>query len=140
MATVLIVDDEHDLAQAWAAILQADDHVVTVACSGAEAADVMKSERFDVVLTDLNMPEGGGMYVSGMARMLQGHRNIIVVSGFLSSSIAGQSRREALAGLGVRKFLSKPVDADELRRAVREAADQEHQTRSDADPSQPPDR
>lgn len=125
MASVLIVDDDHLIAEAWCDALEGHDYEVFVALSGEEAAALLKSRAFDVVVTDLNMPDGGGMYVSGMTRMLQGHKKIIVVSGYLSPSLAGVARRNALANLGVRCFLSKPISIEELISAVEEVMELE---------------
>ena len=120
MGTVLVADDDLQVAAALRDALQLDGHDATIAVSGAEAHELLKRQPFDVVVTDFKMPEGGGMYVSGLTRMYQGHNDIIVVSGYLTPSLAGRARRNALANLGVRRFLSKPVEPGELRDAVRE--------------------
>ena len=126
MASIMIVEDETMLAEAWREALLPDGHEVTAVGTGSEAVQIMKSKQFDVVITDLMMPDGGGMYVSGMTRMLQGHRRIIVVSGHLTIGVTGATRKDALSGLGVRRFLSKPVDINDLRRAIKEALEDEN--------------
>lgn len=125
MAAILIVEDERDLAVAWSEALAIDGHEITIAGTGAEAASIMKGQNFDIVVTDINMPDGGGMYVSGMTRMLQGHRRIIVVSGYLAPTISGTTNRDALSGLGVRRFLSKPIELEDLRQAISDSLEEE---------------
>lgn len=121
MAAILLAEDDDLVAEALAATLRLDDHEVTIAANGETAVAALKSRYYDLVITDMLMPEGGGAVVAGMARVLQGHQRIILISGYLKDDISGRARRTMLEGLGIRRFLHKPIEMDELRGAVAEA-------------------
>jgi signal transduction histidine kinase/DNA-binding response OmpR family regulator len=102
---VLVVDDEPEIARLIATHLEPFEVDATIVNSGAEALDMLRSERFDAVTLDILMPGMSGFEVLRAVRAdpeLQ-RTPIVVVSVF--------SGREALAGEVV---VSKPIDADEL--------------------------
>ena len=66
---VLIVDDEPDVVANWARLLGREDYTCITTTEGAQALTLLASERPDLVLTDLKMPEVAGMQV--LARALE---------------------------------------------------------------------
>jgi CheY-like chemotaxis protein len=60
MHRILIVDDESMLRETMAAILSRDDYTVDTAADGAEALRLLDLHRYDLVLSDLRMPELDG--------------------------------------------------------------------------------
>jgi CheY-like chemotaxis protein len=72
MATILLADDEPEVSALYAQMLKAGDHVVVIARIGGEAlAQDLASATYDVVVTDLHMPEMDGWAV---ARWVAAHR------------------------------------------------------------------
>ena len=59
-AARLIVDDEAEVRDTLAEILEGEGHRITTACSGQQALERMETEPYDVVLTDRRMPELDG--------------------------------------------------------------------------------
>ena len=60
---VLVVDDEESIRLLLHDILRLDDHAVRIAKSGLEAFDLVRSEHFDVIITDMKMPGMDGAYL-----------------------------------------------------------------------------
>ena len=106
---VLVIDDEPEIAQLIATRLAPFEVEATVAHSGAEALERLRSEPFDAVTLDILMPGMSGFEVLRQLRADPELRGlpIVVVSVF--------SGNEALAGEWV---VAKPIDADELVDAV----------------------
>jgi signal transduction histidine kinase/DNA-binding response OmpR family regulator/HAMP domain-containing protein len=102
---VLVIDDEPAIAQLIAARLEPFAAQTTVAHSGAEALELLRSERFEALTLDILMPGMSGFEVLRQLRADPELRGlpVVVVSVF--------SRHEALAGEWV---VAKPIDADEL--------------------------
>jgi signal transduction histidine kinase/CheY-like chemotaxis protein len=109
---VLVVDDEHEIAELIAGQLAPLEVRTTIASSGEEALALLRAERFDAVTLDILMPGMDGFAVLREIRADPelGMTPIVFVSVF--------SGRDELAGEWV---VSKPIDADELRDVLRAA-------------------
>jgi CheY-like chemotaxis protein len=53
---ILLVDDDQGVRQAISLLLSIDNHTVSTAADAAEALDLLKGDRFDLVITDFDMP------------------------------------------------------------------------------------
>lgn len=113
---VLIVEDERDMAAAFARLLRRMGYHPLITLSGEEALDVIDREEPDLVLTDLRLPAVDGLTVLRHAR--RGARKIPVI--VCTAYISGASRREALSA-GAAVYLPKPFSAVELEAAVSRA-------------------
>ena len=61
---ILIMEDNHDLAVEWQQTFELNNCDVVLTSNGSEAADYLKAEQFDLVITDLFVKGGkGGLYV-----------------------------------------------------------------------------
>lgn len=58
---ILIVDDEKDVLMFTSEGFESQGHHVTVASSGNEAIEILKEKAFDVIVSDLQMPNGDGL-------------------------------------------------------------------------------
>ena len=92
--------------------------VITEAPSGVEALRILPRERFDLVITDLNMPGINGLEVVAFMRRLEAHRATPLL--IITTEAAPRDRERALS-LGADAYLAKPFDAEGLREAVRAA-------------------
>ena len=117
---VLVADDEKEirlLLQHW---LRRAGHLVTCAASGDQAARLMKHQRFDLVVTDVVMPDGDGYEVIAHFRRLQPHARIVAVSGggqYLHSSDCLKLAR----GLGAHATVMKPFTWEKLQAGITDA-------------------
>ncbi len=83
MATVLVVDDDEGIRQIVALILQQRGHETLLACNGLEALMVYSSYRrnFDLVLTDVDMPQMDGIELAARIRARDPYKKILLMSG-----------------------------------------------------------
>ena len=63
MAEILVVDDVDHICMAVKKALEVDNHVVSIAHSGAEAMALLKKMPFDLIITDILMPQGDGSHL-----------------------------------------------------------------------------
>jgi len=116
---ILIVDDEAEIREKLAEILAAARHHVDTACSGREALERMAAESYDVVLTDIRMPDldGRALYHEIERRWPgQGERVVFVTGDTLTTA-----SRDFVAECG-RPVIEKPFLPSEVRRVVAELA------------------
>jgi len=116
-ARVLLIDDEPELVVAAQAMLERIGYRVTGFVQPAEAVAAVRADpgRFDVVITDLNMPELGGLDVARAVKGLRADLPVVVVSGIRAPPEA--RLREA----GVDQTLAKPYRTASLGDAVERA-------------------
>jgi two-component system NtrC family sensor kinase len=112
---VLVVDDEPEISSLLADTLGADGHQVETAANGAIALQMLHARTYDVIVSDLRMPEldGPGLYREVERWDPELAKRFI----FLSGDTMTAQTRELLEGLHV-PSVSKPFEPDEVRRAV----------------------
>jgi DNA-binding NtrC family response regulator len=115
-ARILIVDDDPSVLQAVRGVIEQMGHETQEASDGAQAIAALQSQTFDLVVTDLRMPNQDGFAVVRRARELPARTPAVVLTA--SASIADCV--EAMQA-GAFNFLVKPLDRDELRRVVSSA-------------------
>lgn len=70
MAKILIVEDQKTMRELIKMTLEAEGHQVTMAGDGVEAMEVVRGATFDLVISDVNMPNMGGIsFVSKLKRL-----------------------------------------------------------------------
>ena len=119
---ILVVDDEPEVAELIAEILGKDGFDVDVARSGAEALINVANAEYDVVLSDLNMPEmdGAGLYDA----LSSDYPELVARTGFITGDTMGVASQRMLR-VSQRPFMEKPVTPSELRRLVQKLLEQE---------------
>lgn len=119
MKTILVVDDDAGLRTVVTRILTAAGYEVSQVASGREALEAVQRTRFDLVITDVYMPDMDGIEFITRVIQLTGHPRLIVMSG---GGFADTSQvLEIAAGLGVRWTLAKPFDQPQLLEMVEAA-------------------
>ena len=115
--SILIVDDEEIIRDLLAEVLE--DYTVSLAADGREAIDILKERKFDLVITDLRMPNVPGEEVVRYARETYPDIGVIVISAYSSLHTVSQSITN-----GACAFLSKPFSIKELMQTVETALDE----------------
>ncbi len=114
--SILVVDDEPDLRDLISRVLIDAGHRVTCAENGEEASRLIAGETFDVVLTDVIMPEKDGMQVITELRRKHPNVRVVVMSG--GGHVPREQYLKIAKGLGAHGVLEKPFDNHELKRAI----------------------
>lgn len=115
----LVVDDEEGIRFFLEETLRRAGHVVTTASSGEKALDRLRETPFDLVVLDLKL--GGrvdGLRVLEAVRWRWPETVVVILTAHGSLESAMAAIREGIDG-----YLLKPVEPDELRKAVQEALD-----------------
>lgn len=105
--SVLVVDDDPVTREMLSGSLRGQGHTVTTAVDGRAALDLVRSERFDVVLLDVLMPEMDGYAVLEQMKGDEGLRHIPVV---MVTSVDDLDSAVRCIELGADDYLSKPID------------------------------
>jgi len=116
MAKLLIADDELGMRQFLTHLMQREGHTVRVAGNGNEAMVLLREEPADILLSDIRMPDMGGIDLLKAARELLPAIEVIMMTAFASVDTA----REAFL-LGAFDFVQKPFDNDLLKETVARA-------------------
>lgn len=111
---ILIVDDDPYFLRVLSRILSGENFQVKTAEGAAQAAEVLKENSFDVVISDLRLPDGDGLSILQQVR--KGGREVPVV--ILTAYGEVDSYLEAM-NAGVTEYLNKPVKSEELIAVVR---------------------
>jgi len=113
---VLVVDDDEPVIVTIQGILELDGYVVTATSSAEQALELLGSQHFDVLLTDLRLDGMDGTALLREARRQSPDIVSIMLTGYASLETAVAALRE-----GAYDYLFKPCDVGELRRAVEHA-------------------
>ncbi len=111
---VLLVEDHVDTLDSLAKILTKKNYDVTKSTSSAEALAHVKVSKFDMIVSDLGLPDGGGLELIEKIR-LTCDTPAIALSGFGMESDLDKSRTA-----GFQRHLTKPVSIPDLTRAMEE--------------------
>lgn len=118
---ILVVDDDEIVSQVISRVLTTLGYVVTAASGGMEALAMVREDpsRFDLVVSDLNMPDITGDNLAVAMLHIQPDLPFILCTGFHATI-----EESEISKLGVRAFLEKPVAKEALARTVRNILDE----------------
>ncbi len=114
MSRVLVVDDEPKLGRFVQEMLELDGHQVVRAGGGVEALARLSESAFDVVVTDLRMPEVDGLAVLRAARGRSPAPEVVLMTAYGTAESAVEAMKA-----GAADYVTKPFPMDELRLRVR---------------------
>ena len=113
---LLVVEDRDPLRRMMQHALAGEGYEVVAVATGEEGIERLRSEPFDLVLTDLKLPGASGLDVLTAARERPPGPPVVVLTGYGSVPTAVEAMRR-----GAYTFLEKPIEIDELSRLVSEA-------------------
>jgi DNA-binding NtrC family response regulator len=124
MENVLIIDDDKPTLEAMSDALITQGYEVISKSSGKEALKAMQEKKFDVVLTDLKMPDIDGMDILKAAKDMDPHAQVILITAHGSIDTAVEAMRA-----GAADFIEKPVkNLKELRDKTKKAIERQIQS------------
>lgn len=117
MASILLIDDDPQVTSVLAGFLTHDGHLVTCAANGRDASRLLQCQTFDLVLTDIVMPEQDGFEVIISLTSQPERPRIIAISGG-SSRLSQQMLLSMAAKMRIERVLAKPISYQQLSEAV----------------------
>lgn len=119
---ILVIDDEQIVLDSVRKILSADEFEVDTTLSGQEGIKKALFHDYDIVLTDVRMPDTSGKTVLREIKRVKPSLPVIIITGY--SNIG--SARETMQ-LGAADYVEKPFTPEELLKAISEARQSELQ-------------
>src|SRR5882724_1127185 len=119
---VLIIDDDLSMLELAEFHLQAQGYETARAETGEEGLKLVEGSRFDVILTDLQLPDLGGIEVVKRLKQISPETEIIMISGHGSVSKAVEATKA-----GAFYFVEKPVEFEELMVLIEKAVERRQQ-------------
>ena len=110
---MLVVDDKANMRQMLESAFSDGGFSVETAANGTEAVEKIQAETFDIVITDLNMPEGSGLDVLRAAKAVSSDTGVIIVTAYGTIDTAVEAMR-----LGAYDFVTKPFRLADIERKV----------------------
>lgn len=120
MAKILLVDDNAPLLGVMAILLQQEGHETTLAADGGQALKLVANHDFDLIITDLVMPEKEGIEtILALRKDFPGIKLIAMSGG--GTSLDGRQMLNIAQKLGATQILEKPFTDEALIAAVNSA-------------------
>ena len=116
---ILIVEDEQDMLLGLQKILSNQGHKVEIAESGSAGLEKVQKSKYDIVITDLKMPDVDGIELLQKVKELNSDTIVIVITGYGTVENAVEAMK-----LGAYDYITKPFDTGHLRMVVRKALKQ----------------
>jgi K+-sensing histidine kinase KdpD len=113
---IIIIDDEKRMCDSLSALLRDDGYEVKAFQSSPEAAAAIRSEKVDLVITDIKMPEMDGLEILRVVKEVDEDIPVILMTGYASLDSAIEA-----VSLGAYDYLLKPVEFTHLELAVNRA-------------------
>ncbi len=113
---ILLADDEQIARENLEYILKKEGYETVAVESGARAVEELAKKEFDLVITDLRMPQVDGMQVLERTKELQPDTEVLVITGYATVNTAVEAMQK-----GAYHYLAKPYQNDEVRILVRKA-------------------
>ena len=117
-ARILVVEDDASMQDFLTTFLEQEGYEVSWAAHGGVAREMLDAEAFDVVVTDIRMPEVDGVQVLDYVRQVRPEAAVIVMTGHSSVRQAVDLIRR-----GADDYFKKPFDVDEMLHVIRRSLD-----------------
>ncbi len=121
---ILVVDDDKNLRLSLSLLLKQDGYEVETAASGLDALDMLKTNKWDLMFLDLNMPGMGGIEL--LEKIYQQYPSLSVL--ILTANATLETAIRAVR-LGARDYLIKPAEPKEILARVSEVFEKENPAR-----------
>jgi len=113
MVNILIIDDDEFVRKTLKTLLIYRDYAVDIAEDGSTGIEKAKSDCYDIVLLDINLPDKNGLDVLKDIKLAKLKASVIIITGDASPETEEKAR-----GLGAANYLSKPITPRTLFTAI----------------------
>lgn len=107
---ILLIEDDQGSREALLILLKASGFAIKACSSGTEALEVLSGERFDIVISDLLLPDMNGIEILTRIKLDSPGTEVILITGHASAETAVQAMKK-----GAYDYITKPLNFDELR-------------------------
>lgn len=114
---ILLAEDEPEISNLITRWLEHDGHHVTCAANGAEAAAISQAKEFDLVVTDMLMPETDGMQLIAIIKKVHPKTRILAISGG-GHALDGLDCLRMAKAMGADGAVKKPFKRDSFMAGV----------------------
>jgi len=126
MTHILIIDDDVTFAMMLESLLKKNKYKVSTACSATSFKRIIKDQTFDVVFTDLRMPDIDGIEIIKLIKNKTPKTQVIMMTGYADISTAIESIKQ-----GAFDYIPKPVNPEEVLNLVKECLNKKEEKSED---------
>ena len=116
---ILVIDDEEDICVMTKLLLERAGHEVVSACDGRVAIRLLTEQPFDLVITDMLMPDRDGLEV--MSDLRRNHPGVRIIASSGGGRVSSESYLHIARKSGAHALLPKPFTHKELLASIEEA-------------------
>ncbi|WP_305908326.1 response regulator [Methylomarinum sp. Ch1-1] len=116
MATILSVDDSASMRQMVSFTLKGAGHTVVEAVDGVDALNKAKAQKFDCVVTDVNMPNKDGIALIKDLRALPAYKFTPLL---MLTTESGTDKKQLGKAAGATGWIVKPFNPDQLLKTIK---------------------
>lgn len=113
---ILVVDDEESIREFLEIMLKRDGYQVTTANNGAQALEHYKKTNFDLIITDIQMPQVSGMELLEQVKDRDPDVVVVMITAFGSTESAVEAMKK-----GAYDYITKPFKIDEIKLTLQKA-------------------
>jgi len=124
---ILVVDDEKGMRDFLEIMLKGDGFDVDVVEDGRDALDLLEKQFYDVVITDVKMPDVGGLEVLRKAKEVSPETAVLMITAFASTETAVEAMKQ-----GAIDYITKPFKVEEIRVILKKALERRNLERENA--------
>lgn len=114
--TVLVIDDEQIVLDSVSAMLTDEGYEVDTTLNSRQGLDWAMERPYDILLTDIRMPDIGGLRVLRDVKRVKPSLPVVIISGYATVKLAVQATK-----LGAADIIEKPFEPEELLKALSSA-------------------
>ena len=107
---ILVVDDDPSIRNMLEIVLRKNKYDVTLAKDGSQALEILKKRTFDLVISDIKMPDISGISLLQRLKTINPEIPVIMITAFASTNDAVEAMK-----LGAEDYISKPFNLEELK-------------------------
>ncbi len=122
-ANILLVEDKPMNQKLATVVLEKMGHHVTAASNGKKALEAYRSNSYDLILMDINMPEMDGLEATSKIRALENIKGLTRIPIIAMTAYAMKGDEEKCLEAGMDYYISKPIKFEELQEIISRALD-----------------